>query len=351
MQTDELAVVHRRLRAQRLAAAPLGSPAEAVAWLGAMQAQEFAEAKWSVAERVRGCTDADVEAAFERGEILRTHVLRPTWHFVAPADIRWLLALTAPRVHALNRYMYRRTELDEATLARGCDVVAEALADGEPRTRPELAAALARAGIAAERFRLAYLLMYAELEAVICSGPRRGRQHTYALLSQRAPAVPELPREQALAELTRRFFRSRGPATVRDFTAWSSLTVADARAGLAHVGDELERSERDGTTWYADPDPPAGDASGAFLIPMYDELTIGYRELRVVLAAPSEGRLERPVVIDGRTVGSWKRTLGRRDVVLEVTLFAPLDAAQSAALAGAAERFGRFLGLPATLRI
>ena len=311
MRTDELAVVHRRLRAQRLAAAPLASPAEAVAWLGAMQAQEFAEAKWSVAERVPGCTDADVEAAFARGEILRTHVLRPTWHFVAPADIRWLLALTAPRVHALNRYMYRQTELDEATLARGCDVFAEALADGEPRTRPELAAALARAGIAAERFRLAYLLMNAELEAVICSGPRRGRQHTYALLSQRAPAVPELPREQALAELTRRFFRSRGPATVRDFTAWSSLTVSDARAGLVHVGDELERSERDGTTWYADPDPPAGDASGAFLIPMYDELTIGYRDLRVVLAAPAEGRLERPVVIDGRTVGSWKRTLGR----------------------------------------
>ena len=151
MQTDELAVVHRRLRAQRLAAAPLASPAEAVAWLGAMQAQEFAEAKWSVGERVRGGTDADVEAAFERGEILRTHLLRPTWHFVAPGDIRWLLALTAPRVHALNRYMYRRTELDEATLARGCEVVAEALADGEPRTRPELAAALARAGIEAER--------------------------------------------------------------------------------------------------------------------------------------------------------------------------------------------------------
>ena len=131
---------------------------------------------------------------------------------------------------------------------------------------------------------------------------------------------------------------------MRDFTAWSSLTVADARAGLAHVGDELERIERDGTTWYADPDPPSGDAAGAFLIPMYDELTIGYRELRVVLAGPSEGRLERPVVIDGRTVGSWRRTLGPREVVLEVTLFAPLDAAQSAALAAAAERFGRFLG-------
>jgi hypothetical protein len=349
---DELAVVRRRLRAQRLSGEPLASPAAAVAWLGALQAQEFAEAKWSVAERVRACTDADVEAAFARGEILRTHLLRPTWHLVAAADIRWLLALTAPRVHALNRYMYRRVELDAATLARGAEVVASELADGEARTRPELGAALARAGIAAEGFRLGYLLMHAELEGLVCSGPRRGRKHTYALLAQRAPGAAVLPREAALAELTRRFFRSRGPATVRDFTTWSSLTAADARAGLALVGDELERVETDGTEWYSAPGRALRRGrTGAFLIPMYDELTIGYRDLRVVLVAPSQGRLERPVVIEGLTVGTWKRTLTRRAVGVEVTLFAALDAAQRAALELAAERFGRFLGLAAKLRV
>ena len=301
---------------------------------------------------MRACTDADVEAAFARGEILRTHLLRPTWHFVAAADIRWLLGLTAPRVHALNRYMYRRVELDAATLARGGEVVTSELADGEARTRTELGAALARAGIAAEGFRLGYLLMHAELEGLVCSGPRRGRQHTYALLAHRAPGATGLPRDATLAELTRRFFRSRGPATVRDFTTWSSLTAADARAGLALVGDELERVEAGGTEWYAAPGrAPRRGRTGAFLIPMYDELTIGYRDLRVVLAAPAQGRLERPVVIEGRTVGTWKRTLSRRAVVVEVTLFAPLEKTQRAALERAAERFGRFLGLVAELRV
>ena len=231
-------------------------------------------------------------------------------------------------------------------------MVASELADGEARTRPELGAALARAGIAAEGFRLGYLLMHAELEGLVCSGPRRGRQHTYALLAQRAPGAAVLPREAALAELTQRFFRSRGPATVRDFTTWSSLTAADARAGLALVGDELERVEARGTEWYSAPGrAPRRGRTGAFLIPMYDELTIGYRDLRVVLAAPSQGRLERPVVIEGRTVGTWKRTLTRRAVVVDVTLFAPLDPAQRAALELAAERFGRFLGLAAELRV
>jgi hypothetical protein len=347
---DALAVVRRRMRAQRLTGPPLGSPAAAVAWLGAVQAQEFGEAKWSVGERVRGCTDADVEGAFARGEILRTHVLRPTWHFVAAADIRWLLAVTAPRVHALNRYMYRREGLEPAMLARAAAVVADALADGEPRTRPELAAALARAGVAAAGPRLAYALMYAELEGLVCSGPRRGRQHTYALLAQRAPAALVLPREEALAELTRRFFRSRGPATVRDFTNWSSLTVAEARAGLAAAGDELERTEVDGTAWYAGfAAAPGRGRPRAFLIPMYDELTMGYRDLRVVPAASPNGRLERPVVIGGRTVGSWKRTPARGAVVVEATLFAPLGDTAHAALAAAVERFGRFLGLPAEL--
>jgi hypothetical protein len=346
---DELAVVRRRLRAQRLTGAPLASPAAAVAWLGALQAQEFAEAKWSVGERVRDGTDAAVEAAFARGEILRTHVLRPTWHFVAAADIRWLLALTAPRVHARNRHMYRREGLDAATLARAGDIVAAELADGESRSRPELAAALARAGIEAAGFRLAYLLMHAELEGIVCSGPRRGRRHTYALLARRAPSAAVLPPEAALAELTRRFFRSRGPATVRDFTTWSSLTVADAETGLALVGDELERLEVGGTAWYAAPeDVPRRGRTGAFLIPMYDELTIGYRDLRVVLAAPSGGRLERPVVVEGRTVGSWRRTLARGAAIVDVTLFAPVG---EAALRPAVRRFGRFLGLPAELRI
>ena len=345
--------MRRRLCAQRLAAGRLGTPAEAVGWLGAMQAQEFAEAKWSVGERLTDSTDAQIEAAFARGEILRTHVLRPTWHFVAPADIRWLLRLTAPRVHAANRYMYRKLELDGAVLGRSHEVLARTLAADGPRTRAELADALGSAGVLAQRLRLGYILMHAELEQLVCSGPRRGRQQTYALLDTRARDGPDLTPNQALAELALRFFRSRGPATVADYTTWSGLTVAAARAGLERVGERLETIEGEGTSWIAARSRPrsAPAATGAFLIPMYDEMVMGYKQLKVVFstAPPRPGLLSRPIVIDGSTVGSWRRDVTRRAAVVEATLFAPLSDAQARALEAAVERFGRFMELPATL--
>ncbi len=354
---DPLATVRRRLVEQRLAGEPFADVAGAVRGLGAVQAQELAETKWSLAERTRDCADRDVEAAVARGDIVRTHVLRPTWHFVAREDARWLLRLTGPRVHALNRYYNARFGLDAAVLTRGHDVLAGALGDGEALTRPALAERLAEAGIEAEGPRLAYLLMHAELEEVICSGPRRGRQQTYALFDARVPPGPldDLPRDRALEELVLRYFRSHGPATVRDFTAWSSLTVADTKAALERAGPALAREEdEDGTAWYAAPQPGtarSARAGRAFLLGMYDETIIGYRDLRVVLAHPSPrpGLLERAIVIDGRTVGSWKRTLTTRDVVVRATLFGALGAAEAAALDEAVARFGRFLGLPASL--
>jgi hypothetical protein len=337
---DPLAIVQRRLHSQRLASGHFERPAEAVQWLGAIQAQEYAEAKWSIGERVDGCTDAEVEEAFARGDILRTHVLRPTWHFVTPADIRWMLQLTAPRVHAANRYSYRKYELPSETLERSHDIIAAALEGGEPLTRPELAEALAQAGIVADGLRLGYILMHAELEALICSGPRRGKQHTYARFESRVPESPELARDEALAELALRFFRSRGPATIRDFSAWSGLTMADAKAGREMVADRLDSDADDGRT-----------APGAFLIPMYDELGISYKDLRMVLARqpPREGMLSRPIVIDGLTVGSWKRTVTRRAAVIEAALFTDLSGAEAAALDAVVERFGRFMELPASV--
>jgi Winged helix DNA-binding domain len=350
---DPIAIVQRRLHAQRLASGRFARPAQAVHWLGAMQAQEFAEAKWSVGQRVDGATDADVEDSFARGEILRTHVLRPTWHFVTPADIRWVLRLTGPRVHAANRYMYRKLDLSGYLLTRAHAAIARALEADEPRTRAELVDPLRGAGIVADGLRLAYILMHAELEQVVCSGPRRGKQQTYASFDKRVPAARELTRDEALAELTLRFFRSRGPATVRDFTSWSGLTVADAKVGLRLTGGQLSVDVHDnGTSWIGP--PGVGEpAPGAFLIPMYDELVSGYKDLRVVLARPPqrEGMLSRPIVMDGRTVGSWKRTVANRAATVEATLFTDLSAAEASALHVVVERFGRFMQLPAALEI
>jgi hypothetical protein len=345
---DALAIIRRRLVAQRLAGAPFASPADAVRSLVAVQGQEWAEAKWSLAERSpAGTTDVEVEAALARGELLRTHMLRPTWHLVAPEDLRWLLALTAQRVHARNAPSYRAHGLDDALLARGDALLAEALADGEPRTRAELRAALAAAGLEVEGSRLAHVLMHAELDAIICSGPRRGAQHTYALVAHRAPGGPDRGREENLAELARRYILGHGPATVRDLAWWSGLTVGDARRGLDLAADALERRG----DWHAPPgvfDVDPGP-TGGHLVPMYDESTIAFRDLRIVRAGP--GPVERPVLVEGRTVGSWRRVMRGREVAIEATLLVRLGRARRRALDAAVARHAAFLERDVTLRL
>ena len=221
-----------RLRNQQLIASTRRKPAQVVSWLCAMQAQDYPAAKWAIGlARARHARTRDVEQAFNDGLILRTHVLRPTWHFVAPEDIRWLLALSAPRIHATNAYYYRQAGLDAKTFAKSCAMIHRALEGGKTLTRAELAMHLKRAKVPADGLKLAYLMMHAELEGVICSGPRRGKQFTYALLDERAPATKPKTRDEALAELAKRYFASHGPATVRDFAWWSGLTTKDAQTG------------------------------------------------------------------------------------------------------------------------
>ncbi len=224
-----------------------------VSWLGAVQSQDYAGAKWALHLRVPGLTDAAVDQAFDTGAIVRTHILRPTWHFVAPADIRWMLALTSPRILAGNRMYCRKNGLDEKVLARSRRVLEKALTGGKFLTRTALGGVLARAGIAGEGQRLAYLMMDAELQQVVCSGPREGKQFTYALLDERAPRARVLEPDEALAELTRRYFASHGPATVADFVWWSGLTVKLAKTGLEILGRAVVSETIDGCTYWSVP--------------------------------------------------------------------------------------------------
>ncbi len=213
--------------------------------LGAVQSQDYAAAKWGVGQRTVGITDAIVEQAFADGSILRTHVMRPTWHFVTPSDIRWMLSLTAPRVHAANAYRYRELELNEAVFRRCRSSLMRALQGGRQLTRTELRQLLQRARIdTTAPQRLAYLLMHAELEGVICSGARRGKQFTYALLDERVPPASVPQRDEALHDLTMRYFSTRGPATPQDFSWWSGLTVADAKRGVEAAGTSIDQLER-----------------------------------------------------------------------------------------------------------
>jgi hypothetical protein len=347
-------IAHQRLANQRISTPIFERPAEVVQWLGAVQAQDFAGAKWAIGRRMRVATDEIVERAFTEGTILRTHVLRPTWHFVTPADIQWLLALTAPRVHALNASYYRKLELDHHLFQRITTALTHALQGGNQLTRNEVRSVLAQAGIAtAGDLRLSYILMHAELDGVICSGARRGKQFTYALLSERAPQARQLEREHALAELAGRFFLSRGPASVHDFARWSGLTVADARAGLEAVKGQLQHEQVDGQSYWRAPalhDP----APAAVLLSIYDEYISGYQD-RSAMVEPSYGArlqalgnaLTAIVVLDGQVVGTWKRTLKKDAVVIKTDIFATLTHAESQAVANAIDQYAAFLQLPA----
>jgi Winged helix DNA-binding domain len=350
-------IPHWRLHNLRLEGDPLQAPEDVVGWLCAVQSQDFAPAKWSLAQRSGGVGDDAVDRAFADGAILRTHVLRPTWHFVAPADIRWLLELTAPRVHALNAYQYRQLGLDQDTFQRSGALLADALRGGAHRTRKQLAATLERGGIGAVGLRLGYLLIHAELGGLICSGAPQGRQQTYALLEERAPPARPRTREQALAELTVRYFTSHGPATVKDLGWWSSLTVADIRRGLELAGPRLQHEVVDGVPfWFAGSPPTTRAASPTVhLLQGYDEYVVGYTQSKPLLNLAGRALIQdRPVfngvaVLDGQVAGHWKRTIGRGAVAFEVALYEPFDDAQAKALQAAADRQGEFLGLPATV--
>jgi hypothetical protein len=347
----ERGIAQRRLYAQRLWGSGFATADEVVAWLVAMQAQEFPVAKWSVAQRAPGVTNAAVDQAFADGTILRTHILRPTWHFVTPGDLRWLLALSAPRVHALNASYYRKEELDAALLAKSESALARAL-QGQHLTRAEVAVALDRTGVTATGIRLAYILMHAELEAVICSGAPRGKQQTYASFDERVPPAPARDRDESLAELTARYFRSRGPATVKDFARWCSLTLGDARAGLELVQSQVEHEVVDGRTYWFAPSPEiAGPTSPVVdLVQGYDECIMSYGESKDVLREPAAGGdpivpFDHAVLLDGHVIGHWRHVPKSKVPTIETSVYRTLDPRETRALDDAIERYGAFLGV------
>ena len=340
---------------QNIGQAKLKKPEEVVSWLGAMQGQEYAMAKWGIAQRMQEITDSEIENAFTRGEILRTHLLRPTWHFVTPADIRWMLSLTAPRVHAVNSYMYRKLELDNALFKRSSTALTKALQGGKHLTRVELASALQQAGIdTVGEFRMGYIMMRAELDALVCSGARRGKQFTYALLEGRVPQVKKMDRDEALVELTKRYFTNRGPATMKDFVVWSGLTMADVKRGIEMLKPKLAHEVIDGQTyWFAQsPMPPKAPSKTAHLLPIYDEYVMGYKDRSAMLSVLERDKFDAGsiafdniIVIDGMLVGSWKRTLSKREVSIETNFNAQLTKAEQKAVAASTAQFGKFLGL------
>ena len=350
-------LIRRRLANQHLASATSLTPAQIVAWFGAMQAQEYPAARWALGLRATGLDDAAVAQAFDDGAILRTHAMRPTWHFVAPADIRWIQALTGPRVQTLNAYYARKNDLDSKTVTRSLAVIERELGGHRHRTRQELAVALGKARIPAAGQRLAYLMMSAELDQVICSGPRRGKQFTYALLAERAPRARVLPRDEALGELTRRYFTSHGPATLRDYVWWSGLTMKEARRGVEIVGRPLVQETFGDLTCWSAVSAPTSARRSAHLLPIYDEYLIAYKDRKVAAAEKTANPAVATVdgyahwlIIDGLFMGTWRRAETPAGIEVTLSPLRPLTAAEKKAVAVATARYSTFLGRPCNLR-
>jgi len=351
-----LDILRQRLQNQLLSQTKFTQPSQVVAWLGAVQSQDYAGAKWAISQRTNGLTDGEIERCFAKGEILRTHVLRPTWHFVTPQDIRWMLALTAPRVLALLAFLDRQLTVDQSLIKQTNTILAKALEGGKQSTRAEIGSVLQKNGVQTNGLRLGHIVMHAELDGIICSGARKGKQFTYALLEERAPQAKTLEHEEALAELTKRYFRSHGPATLKDFVWWSGLTMAEARKGIDFVKSEFEQEVIEGQNyWFAAWRPVRKPSPTTFLLPNYDEYTVGYTDRSAIFDAshadkfPRESVLAQSILVAGRIVGTWKRTIKKKEIVIELAPFTLPTNEQNQAIIAATQQYGKFLELPVVI--
>jgi hypothetical protein len=358
--TTDRDIARWRLRTQHLVSPHAGSAADVVRGLLAVQAENPSQAAWAVASRTRHREAADLESLLEEGRVVRTHVLRPTWHFVAAEDVAWLLELTAPRVRPLfARQLDDGYDLAGAALDHATSAVLGSLAAEPDQTREQVGDSLRRQGVEPRGQLLMFLLALLELDRLICSGRPLDGAHTYAVFADRVPSSRPLDRDEALAELAMRYFSGHGPATERDLAYWATLTLGDVRRGLAQVRDRLVSFEHDGRTfWHAPGDPPAaepGDPAG-HLLQILDEIYRGYQDSRMVLDSEGivPGGRETAIgmaLVDAQMVARMKRTIGRR-VVFEVTAYdGSLSPPERAAVERAAGRYADFLGLEPELHV
>ncbi|HEU5071022.1 MAG TPA: winged helix DNA-binding domain-containing protein [Verrucomicrobiae bacterium] len=344
-----------RLANLGIAAANGATPAQVVSRLGAMQAQDYPGALWSIGLRTANATEADVEHAIRERQIVRTWPMRGTLHFVAAPDVRWMLALLTPRILANARRRAVRLELDAKTLARCEKLVVQALAGGRIMPRELLLARLEQAKISTAGSRGYHILWRLAQQGVICFGPREAKQHTFVLLDEWLPAAKPVEREVGLAELARRYVTSHGPATLADFAGWAGLRAADARDGVDGAASALERVAMNNKVyWLPRRTAPATPAvAQGHLLPGFDEFVLGYKDREAVLEArhaakiiPGNNGMFMPTIaVAGRIAGTWQRTL-KKSVTIQLMPFQRLTRAHRLALTPAVERYARFLGMP-----
>lgn len=342
-----------RLINQQIENPQYSAPEELLSRIGAMQAQDYEMAKWALGVRLPGSTRKTIEKAIEEGHIIRTHVLRPTWHFVAAKDLRWILELTAPRIRVSIRSRQKQLGLTEEVVSKSNRVIEKALRRNQHMPRSGLVAELENAGFENEDNRAGHLLLCAELDGVICSGPSKGKDYTYALFEKRIPSSKKLTKEEALGKLAEIYFKSHGPAALEDFIWWSGLTKTQAKKALEIIQPNLTSEEIDSQTyWFSDSILPSHyDTESVHLLPAFDEYLISYKDRSAAITleaqkkAISNNGIFRPIiVVNGEVVGIWKRTEKRDTVHVETKFFNQPSVTTLSQCEEVAEKFADFLG-------
>jgi hypothetical protein len=316
-----------------------------------MQAQDAGMCKWAVGVRSGlGASLADVAGALDRGEIVRTHVMRPTWHLVAAENIRWMLRLSAERIKAAARSRDRALEITEGLYSRTNGLIEAMLAGGKSLTRTEIASELGRAGVEADTSRMNHFMLRAETEGIVCSGVEKGGKPTYALLEERVAPSADLHREEALARLAGMYFRSHSPASLSDFAWWAGLTITEARRAAGFIEDRLVADRFGDKTLLVDSScREASDDGKAILLPAFDEYIISYKNRSFVLdplhynlAFSAQGVFFPLILHHGAVIGRWARKVSKRGIEAEPAYFANGRVIDSELFGAAAQRYRLF---------
>ncbi len=341
-----------RLINQKITETGFETAKEIVGWMGAMQAQDYAMAKWAIGHRINNATDKKIETAYNNGEIIRTHLMRPTWHFVTPEDIYWMLELTAPKLKSMLKPRNKELELTEAVFVKAFAIIEKEILKNNNLTRDELTILFNQAGIKTDNNRLSHIMMQAELEGLVCSGPVKNKKLTFALLRERVPNKKLLSRDESLAELANRYFTSHCPATLRDFIWWSGLSVVEAKKAVELIKPNfISETIGQETYFYNNSSINVKHMDiKIHLLPAYDEFLISYKDRNASISLVankktiSENGVFRPIIVmDGQVVGIWKRTTKKDKVIIEPQLFQPWNHHTKETLKNTAKNFENFI--------
>jgi Winged helix DNA-binding domain len=360
LEKKEKLISHARLVSQKVTESDINGAKELVSYMGAIQAQDYAMSKWAVGVRLREPMLRHIDDSLLKGEIIRIHVLRPTWHLVSAEDVHWMIKLTAPKIRSSMTARNKQLELSEAVISKTNRILESSLENGVSLTRDELAKKFGSAGIRTDENRLSHILFEAELETIICSGPEKENKQTYALLDHRVPVKKDLSRDESLAELAGRYFTSRSPATIHDFAWWSNLSLTEIRKAVDLIGSDFH-SETVGLQQFILPETfswPKQTISMVRLLPSYDEFLISYRDRSSSLSivnnpktVSTNGIFFPIVVVNGQVAGLWQRSVKKNKLAINANLFQQLSRAKHNQIEKQAGRFGRFLGIEPEVRI